>query len=56
MRYVPELGKWLTWFGTHWQVDAVGAVMEMAKQTAFRIYEEGTQMADSHYRDRIARH
>jgi putative DNA primase/helicase len=56
VRYVPEFGKRLIWTGTHWLPDAVGAVMEMAKQTALAIYAEGDLQTDSDLRGKIARH
>ena len=54
--YVPQMREWLVWDGTHWRPDAVGAVMEMAKVTAFKVYEEGTNVTDTHARDRIVAH
>ena len=56
VRYVPELGKWVIWDEHYWRVDATGAVMEMAKRTAFEIYAEGDHVTDSNIRDRIAQH
>jgi putative DNA primase/helicase len=56
VRYVPEFGKWLIWTGTHWLPDAVGTVMEMAKQTALAIYAEGDLQTDSDLRGKIAGH
>jgi putative DNA primase/helicase len=55
VRYVPELKNWLIW-KEHWQLDAVGAVMEMAKQTAFAIYREGDHVNDTDVRKKIAQH
>ncbi len=55
-RYVPELKCWLVWNGTYWQRDSVGAVMEMAKRTAFEIYQEGNHVTDTQVRDLIVRH
>jgi putative DNA primase/helicase len=56
VRYVPELKQWLIWKEPHWGVDGVGAVMEMAKRTAFEIYAEGNYVNDSQLRDLIVRH
>jgi putative DNA primase/helicase len=56
VRYVPEHARWLIWTGTHWQPDAVGEVMEMAKQTALGIYAEGDLQNDSDVRAKIASH
>ena len=56
VRYVPELRQWLVWNDSYWQLDAVGAVMEMAKKTAFEIYAEGNQVSDTQGRDRIVHH
>jgi putative DNA primase/helicase len=53
---VPELGKWVIWDEHYWRIDATGAVMEMAKRTAFEIYAEGERVTDSNIRDRIAQH
>ncbi len=56
VRYVPEMDRWLVWNGTHWQPDSVGAVMEMAKRTAFDIYREGDDVTDNDVREKIVRH
>jgi putative DNA primase/helicase len=56
VRYVPEIGRWLIWADHYWRIDATGAVMEMAKRTAFDIYTEGDYVTDSNIRDRIAQH
>ncbi len=55
VRYVPEMG-WLVWNGNYWELDKVGAVMEMAKRTAFDIYREGDHVTDNDVRDKIVRH
>src|ERR1022692_372403 len=56
VRYVPELREWLIWKEPHWQRDTVGAVMEMAKRTAFAIYREGDHVDDTDVRKKIAQH
>jgi putative DNA primase/helicase len=56
VRYVPELREWLIWKEPHWQLDTVGAVMEMAKRTAFAIYREGDHVDDTDVRKKIAQH
>ena len=56
VRYVPELKAWLVWNGTYWALDSVGAVVEMAKQAAFDIYQEGDHVTDNDVRDKIVRH
>ena len=56
VRYVPQQKGWLVWNGTYWQPDAIGSVVEMAKQTAFDIYREGDQVTDADVRDAIVRH
>ena len=56
VRYVPELKCYMVWNGTHWELDSVGAVMEMAKATAREIYAEGNVVNDSAVCKRIAAH
>jgi putative DNA primase/helicase len=56
VRYVPERREWLIWKEPHWQLDAVGAVMEMAKQVAFDIYREGDHVNETDVRNKIVQH
>lgn len=47
VRYDHSSRHWLIWTGTHWRRDDAGAVRELAKQTARRIYAEAAQAANS---------
>ena len=47
VRYNHTARHWLLWTGTHWRCDDAGAVRELAKQTARRIYAEAAQSANS---------
>lgn len=40
VRYCFPWKKWLVWSGTHWRSDRHGTIMEFAKETARKIYEE----------------
>ena len=46
LRYVPEWRSWLTWNGTRWQRDHRGLVVEYAKQTTRRIFDEAKTEPD----------
>jgi putative DNA primase/helicase len=56
VRYVPEWGQWIVWRDTHWEIDATGAVMELAKALTDVIYEEGNLVADADLRVELAKH
>ena len=56
VRYVSEWGQWIVWQGSHWEVDATGAVMELAKELASAIYGEGDLPANADSRIEIAKH
>lgn len=53
--YVPGQG-WMIWDGLQWQRDSVNRVMELAKQLARSIYEEGVVLDDNDARIAVARH
>lgn len=55
-RYVPEWGKWILWDGSRWIMDTSGQIMELAKETARRILEEGVGIADQETRKAVTNH
>ncbi len=56
IRYVPTWRKWLLWDGTRWVKDDSNLIMELGKETARRIYEEGVAITDEKLRISIAKH
>ncbi len=56
LRYVPKWKRWLLWDGTRWVKDDSSHVVELAKETARRIYEEGVGLPDENVRISIAKH
>jgi putative DNA primase/helicase len=54
LRYEVERREWLVWDGQRWRRDAVGRVMELAKDTVRAIYAEASKEADEDERKRIA--
>ena len=50
IRFVPEWKKWLIWDGMRWGPDDSGSVMELAKESTRRIYEEGVGLVDGDVR------
>lgn len=56
LKYVPELGKWLTWRGSHWEIDRTGEVFEMAKETAKSIFNDATICDSEAVRSTLAKH
>jgi putative DNA primase/helicase len=56
IRYIPSWKKWLLWDGTRWVKDDSNLIMELAKETARRIYEEGVGLTDDKLRISIAKH
>jgi len=56
VRYCHSWGRWLVWSGEHWQVDEVGAIRQLAKETARSMYAEAAQTSDDDWRKRLARH
>jgi putative DNA primase/helicase len=54
MRYVPELGSFIVWVGTHWDVDRAGAAIEQAKAVSASIYDEGNTVLNADLRVEIA--
>lgn len=55
LHYCYDWGKWLVWNGSRWQVDDVGAIVQRAKDTVRRIYNEAAGLADKDEREAIAR-
>lgn len=56
IRYVPPWNKWLLWSGRHFEVDDLGRVHQLAKETVRSIYAEAAE-ADSHdRREAVAKH
>ena len=53
--FVPGRG-WLTWSGLQWQRDEAGHIVELAKQLARSIYQEGTNLDDDEARIAVAKH
>lgn len=56
IRYCPTIGKWLVWKYNKWAVDDVGAIYELARQTAKKIFLEAYEEQDSDMIKRIAKH
>lgn len=54
VRYCKSLDSWFVWDGTRWQADTRGAVMELAKATAARIYREAADAPEA-MRDEVAK-
>jgi putative DNA primase/helicase len=46
LRYCYPWGKWLTWTGTHWQLDDTGCVMRWAKDTVKRLARHAEDLDD----------
>jgi len=60
IRYVAEDKWWIVWDGSRWKPDALGSVMELAKDTARGIYEEaaavkGHTKADDELRNTLSK-
>lgn len=56
IRYVPEWRKWIIWNGSRWQIDETDQVMEFAKDTARRIYEEAARLTNTEAQSSVATH
>ena len=56
VRFVPELGKWLLWTDGAWKLDGEGWVIELAKLSARRIYEEAAAASTKDIASDLARH
>ena len=54
VRYCHLWRKWLTWTGTHWQVDNTGQVGYLAMETVRSIYQEAAECEDSKLRQTTA--
>ena len=55
MRYCFAMKKWLVWDGTRWKPDAIGSVVEFAKETARKIHEEAATVADVKVQETISK-
>lgn len=56
VRYIPQLKKWILWDGTRWFIDNSMQIMELGKETARRIYEEGVALNEDQLRVAVAKH
>ncbi len=54
VRYLAPMRRWYLWNGRRWAVDERGAVMALARQTAFSIWTEVTQAATKEECEAIA--
>src|SRR5262245_25629876 len=55
--HVRPWRKWLTWVGTHWQVDETGEVVRLAKNVVAGLYAEaGYEVEDPERRAALGRH
>lgn len=55
IRYVAEDKQWLRWDGSRWEPDALGRVMELAKETVLSMYLEASTVKDDALRVRISK-
>jgi putative DNA primase/helicase len=56
VRFNPTQGSWLHFDGTRWVPDAVGKIMQLAKETARKIYEEASYERDDTQRKALVGH
>jgi putative DNA primase/helicase len=56
IHFVPELGKWVVWCGSRWQIDNDGAIMRLAKETVEAMYSEAVGLANGNDRDALLKH
>lgn len=56
LKYVPELGKWLVWRGSHWDLDKTGEVFERAKDTAKSIFNNAATSESDTVRMALGKH
>jgi P4 family phage/plasmid primase-like protien len=56
MRYSRDLGTWLVWTGTHWELDRVCVAERLAKRTARAIWDEIRQAETVEDKKAIAGH
>jgi putative DNA primase/helicase len=56
LRFVPDLGAWLTWGDGRWVRDECGRVMELAKETVRNLFHRASNLADDEERIRLAEH
>jgi P4 family phage/plasmid primase-like protien len=55
LRYCHPWGKWLVWTGTHWDMEATGEVMRLAKETIKRLARQIPDLGDKES-DALLRH
>lgn len=55
IRYCHPQRAWYVWTGARWEQDALGAVMEMAKEAARRLYGAAWHIADHEAREKTIR-
>ncbi len=56
IRYVQERKTWIIWNGSHWEVDETDRIIEFAKDTARRIYEEAAGLSSTEAQGEVAAH
>jgi len=55
LRFVPQWKDWIVWDGARWRRDSLGRVMELAKGTARRIYDEARDEDDDAERQALSK-
>jgi putative DNA primase/helicase len=55
IRYSHDWDKWLVWSGNRWEIDKIGTIKQLAKETARKIYEEASRENDTRKREKIAK-
>jgi putative DNA primase/helicase len=50
--YVPDFGKFMTWGGTHWEMDSTGDVERLTKHTVRAIFDEVDEAEKEKDKDR----
>jgi putative DNA primase/helicase len=56
IRFVHEWHQWIIWEGTHWRIDADGAIMRLAKETVEALYAEAAKIDDEDKRKELRKH
>jgi putative DNA primase/helicase len=56
VRFIPHLGKWSGWMGTHWRIDETFQIERFAHQTVRAIYGELADVADKDERTALFKH
>jgi putative DNA primase/helicase len=54
--YVPGVGGWYAWTGTHWQQDDLRQVRRMTHDTVRSIYREAASCTDGEVRKKVVAH